>query len=123
MNKTEESDKELIQAVREELDRSVEALPSDTVVRLSRARQQALNRYPGRKGWNQFFPYWLTPGRLSFAAVTVVAVSLFTLVPVPAPKGITPDDLEVVTSKEQVEMIQDLDFYRWLAVTGKASSR
>jgi hypothetical protein len=49
--------------------------------------------------------------------VALLAVSLFAAAPSRHTAGLNPDDIEVIASGEQVEMIQDLDFYRWMATT------
>ncbi|MBJ6723130.1 DUF3619 family protein [Geomesophilobacter sediminis] len=115
MKKAILNDEELVGTIREQLDASVDRLDPKVADRLYRARMQALAAAPEGKGWYGFFPAWLSPARLSLGAVGLLAVSLFAFNPSHGTRGMAPEDLEVVTSQENMTMIQDLDFYRWLA--------
>jgi hypothetical protein len=124
MKRDEQDEKELKLArqAAKRLDATLDQIDTASLERLRRARMASLAKAPrpGRlaalTGWR---PYWLTPARFSLAAVALVAVSLFTVLPAHAPKAPTPEALEIATSNEQLAMLDDLDFYRWLAVSGK----
>jgi hypothetical protein len=107
------TEKELEKRVCDHLDAGIENLDQGRVAALRRARQAALAQGGTATRWQ--LPCWLTPARLSLAAVTLLAVGLFTAVPQRTP-SISPEDLEVLSAPEQVELVQDLDFYRWLAI-------
>jgi len=115
--KPELSDQELEGRIRARLDASLDELDQSTLSALSRARQTALAQ--GKESRSRRFPlpYWLTPARLSLSAVTVAALALFLTLPARAPQSVAVEELEVLTAPEQVDLIQDLDFYRWLDVT------
>jgi hypothetical protein len=108
------TEQELEKRICEQLDAGIENLEQGRVAALRRARQSALAQGDTATRWQ--LPYWLTPARISLAAVTLLAVGLFTAVPQRTP-SISADDLEVLSAPEQVELVQDLDFYRWLAST------
>jgi len=118
----EERELSLAREAAKRLDATLEEIDAQSLDRLRRARLAALTKAPGRgrlgalAGWR---PYWLTPARFSLAAVALVAVSLYAVVPAHAPKAPSPEALEIMTSGEQVAMLDELDFYRWLAVSGK----
>ena len=116
--KSDDREKDLIGRAAKRLDASLQGIDPQTLERLRTGRQAALAGCRGRDRVLLQLPYWLSPARLSFAAVALLAVSLFAVVPARAPRAVSVDDLEVVTSKEQTAMIEDLDFYRWLAVAG-----
>ncbi|GFO70824.1 hypothetical protein GMLC_44030 [Geomonas limicola] len=114
--KPELSDQELENQIRARLDASLDQLDQGTLNALSRARLAALSEARERRPV-RWLPSWLTPARLSLSAVTVAALALFLVVPARAPQSVAVEDLEVLTAPEQVDLIQDLDFYRWLDLT------
>ena len=116
--KNDDREKVVVEAVAKELDAGLQGIDGRTLERLRLGREAALAGRGETGRLPSLLPYWLSPARLSFAAVAVLAVSLFVAVPSRAPRPVGPDDIEVVTSKEQTAMIEDLDFYRWLAVAG-----
>jgi len=118
--KPEKRDAELAARLAARLDASLGEIGEAQLSRLRRARLAALAQRGERGRWRVSLPYWMSPGRLSLAAVTLCAVSLFTVLPARAPRGIAAEDLDVITAQEQIDLIQDLDFYRWLAVSGAA---
>ncbi|GFE61821.1 DUF3619 family protein [Geobacter sp. AOG2] len=100
-----------------ELDRANRNLPGPVLDRLKEARRQAVagaGHAPGRRA---LLPRWLTAGGLASAAVIMVAVSFWHTAPRPAPPGVPLEYLDQMAARERVEMIDDLDFYRWLAET------
>lgn len=97
------------------LDRSAENLDSRTRQRLELIRLKALR---GREETHRGHPFslrWITVG--GFAAATMAALALFFWLNTSA--GDLPfkhvEDLEIITSKEHIDLYQDLDFYEWLA--------
>lgn len=119
MKEHELKDEELALRIKEELDASLEGIDPGMSEKLRRARLQAVAAHGA--GRRVPLPTWLTPVRLSFSAVAAVALSLCLFLP-PSRQGggINPEDLELLTAQEQPELIQDLDFYRWLALTKTA---
>ena len=115
-------DMDVAKKLAEQLDASLDRIERDDLDRLRNARLAALEHCRGGKRLSTlisvFPPYRLTPAKLSLAVVALLAVSLFTMIPSHSTRSLSADDLEIVTSKEQVAMIEDLDFYRWLAVAG-----
>jgi GNAT superfamily N-acetyltransferase len=114
--KPDERDQELLARLTARLEASLEEIGPEAGTRLGRDRLAALSRHGERRPRRLSLPYWMSAGRLSFAAVTLVAVSLFAVLPAHRHRGIAAEDLEVITAQEQVDLIQDLDFYRWLAI-------
>lgn len=103
-------------------------LDAATLSRLNRARQRALAELGAEPGARQEHhdrrPVWQPA--LAVAAVGALAVALWVgREPVPAPVPPVPDpalavaagqaaDLELVLAGENLDMIEDLEFYNWL---------
>ncbi len=90
-------------------DQSVDGLDAATLSRLNRARQAALEELtkPTRH-WLQWMP------ATGLAAAVLLAVFAFRgpaeidVINTPA------SDLEILLSEENIEMLEDLEFYSWL---------
>ncbi|MBX3236873.1 MAG: hypothetical protein KF814_12030 [Nitrospiraceae bacterium] len=93
------------------LDDAVQQLDRDTTLRLQRARMRAL------EGAAHGRPWLAWAGGLVLASAAILTVVLWE-----APTAIEPhshmhllEDLDLVTSTENVEISEDLEFYDWLA--------
>ena len=107
-------DERLVTEIKKALDASVETLPAYAVNHLREARQQALaGKVKTHRPWLAF-PRWVTAGGLATAAVAILTVSLWVAVPRPQ-KPVVDDELDQITSQEQLEFYEDLEFFRWLA--------
>lgn len=110
------------QRSRELFDEQVTNLDAHTRSRLNRARQAALAATTTGEArspvWNS---RWLLPVG-SAAAVTLVALSAVQLMRTdrevaPSSEQVvasTVDDVEILTSSEELDMLQNVDFYAWL---------
>jgi hypothetical protein len=120
----EPGDDRLIRDAGQLLRRSADELDATTRARLNRARQQALAEpdAPVRR-----FPWAVSAWQpaLGVAAAAVLAVALwFGRLPGPALPGpqsagglsgvTAPSDLELVLDEENLEMIEDLEFFDWI---------
>jgi hypothetical protein len=113
-------DREILveEKVRGELDVAAAGLDAGLVGRLRQARLRALaGAEPGKR--RPFFlppvPRWVTAGGFAATAVVVIAVS-FWAASVRSPLPVRqPEDLEILTSQEHLDLYADLEFYRWLA--------
>jgi len=96
---------------------SADSLDAPTRSKLNRARQAALAEMTPRPAWRR--SPWLT-GAVT-AAVAVVAFMVLqpaTRGPGPmAPAGLDVPDLELLMTSEDLDMLEDLEFYTWLAST------
>lgn len=95
----------------ERLDRGVEDLDGATRARLARARRRALVESDRRRGWRE----GLALGGLAVAGLAVVAVLLWQ--PPSSPAAVPLADVELLAS-EEYELVEDLEFYLWLAHGG-----
>ena len=92
------------------LDCSVEDLDAAAARKLQRARIMALERRPKRGRWAA----WI--GGLAAASLAALALVLWLVQPAPERQAAVPlEDFELITSVENVELAEDLDFYHWLA--------
>ncbi len=99
-------DEAFIDAVKQHLDRHADDLDELTSARLQAIRRRALdeNKRPALG--------WLPLGGLATAAVALLAVAIWTFAP-PVTDGL-PGDPELLAQAEDLELIEELDFYVWL---------
>jgi len=93
------------------LDAAVEHLDPATTIRLQRARAVAVEHRPAWKSW----AVWVTGLALASIAVLAVTVWVHQSAPSEHHAAVPLEDFELVTSVENVELAEDLDFYHWLA--------
>jgi len=109
------SDQQLMQRSRQALDRTIEEMDAATLSRLNRIRHEALSQAN-----NTTHRGWLMAGALATACVLVIATGLALRGPTTTPEPIevaveSPlDDLDLLSSNEDLEMLADLEFYAWL---------
>ena len=116
------SEEDFLAEVRNTLDRSTESLDPETLRRLRAARFGAIEMAgAGSMSWFRLHR-WITAGGLTTITVLALGISLWLGSPVQNPPLRQPDDLEILTSQDQLDLYKDLDFYRWLdkeaSVTG-----
>ncbi len=105
-------DERMVAGIRQQLDKSCNALDGQTLSRLNRIRHEALERKQTR-GSRMLLPF----GGFVTASVLVLAVTLFR----PGPEadvstGASPlEDLEILTSSDSLDLYEDYEFYQWLA--------
>ena len=106
MNKTDE---QLAQQAKEAFDKSVDGLDAAALSRLNRGRQAALAEVarPARE-WLRWMP-----------ATGVVAAVLLVMLTFRGPGEIDATaapaaDLDILSGEESMEMLEELEFYRWL---------
>lgn len=105
-----------LDAVRNELDRSCDALDGQTLSRLNAMRHAALEQKPGKR-FTLLFPF----GGLVSACVLVLTVSLLYrpgLLQDERPVISPLEDLEILSDSESLDFFEDYEFYQWLAENG-----
>lgn len=109
---SEPDDRELTDRLRQMLDRSTAELDAVTLARLRAARRRALDSPPPRR-------IWLAAGGISAAALAAGLAAVLWLSPAaaPAPTGLEQLDL---LAEADLELVDDIDFYRWLAENERA---
>jgi hypothetical protein len=97
-------------AVRRELDHGCDALDGYTLSRLNRMRHTAMEHKQ-----STMRSIWLPAGGFVTACMMVLAVSLNPGQSDPVPVTPALEDLEILTSSENLELFEDYEFYQWLA--------
>lgn len=94
-------------------DDSVDALDAATLSRLNRGRQRALAELEPAARWRRW-TMWAPAAGLGAAVVVAVLMSS----PANSPVLIeTPgSDFEILMGEESIDMLEDLEFYTWLAI-------
>ena len=94
---------------------SADELDGHTRSRLNQARQAALDELQPKSAWR------FRPVLAGAATAAVAVVAFFLLQPAPdttqplVPAGIAEADLELLMAEESLDMLEDLEFYTWLA--------
>ena len=107
---------DMLQQVRQALDDSVDNLDEMTRARLQAARKRAIGSAIQQSGWRR----WLQPRpavTLPVGAMAMVLVAVVSLHIYRAPTAITAPDaevLEMLTAVDDLEILQDMEFYEWL---------
>lgn len=117
-DKLTETDETFVRQSAELFNDSVAGLDAATRSQLNRGRQQALAA--ARPGQLARWQTWVPVG--AAAAVTAVALVTFTGQEAPGPLT-TPSvasDLEILMDGEELEMLEDLEFYSWLDLESEA---
>jgi hypothetical protein len=112
---TNEQEKRLLEKAKSLLSEAAENLDRETKRRLERIRLDALSAAE-RMEARSFLPSrWATVGAIAATATAAVAI-FFWLRTSPGDfpsKHI--EDFEMITSTENIELYENLEFYRWLA--------
>lgn len=93
-------------------DESVAGLDTHTRTQLAQARAAALNEIEPRAS-HRAWRIWAPLTGLAAAAVASVAVIVNTRPQTPQAAGSALEDLDLL-AREDLDMMQDLDFYAWL---------
>ena len=120
-----EAEREFAQRAGRQLRRSAEALDAATVSRLNRARQKALDEAFGESSAHS--NWWVATGVA--ALVAAVAIGVWR----PGERGgesvnveqlMSDDvsDVEILLDDGELEMLEDLEFFAWLAGTDMETS-
>lgn len=108
--KFQRDEEEFIARAKQLLDRTVEEITPAAGMRLQRARLSVLDGGSSQKRWLM----WISG--LALASVAALTLAFWVKQPVPEHHAAVPlEDFELVTSDENVELAEDLDFYHWLA--------
>lgn len=112
-----EQDKLLIDKTVAALDESADQLDYRSQLQLKRAREAALAaldepaKAPAKRGW-----LWLTAVPAALAVVMLLPLAHKNPVSSTSPESLAMlQDFEIMVAGEDVEMLEDMEFYQWLA--------
>lgn len=113
----------LEQQLKASLDDSTQALPAHVVSRLRQAREQAVQvqspRIKSNSRWWQFsfatYHPWMTACASVITLAVLVGYSQFARDPA---LDNLEQETEILFADEDLDLYEDLEFYRWLANTG-----
>jgi len=94
-------------------DASVEGLDAATLSRLNQGRQRALAELEHGRSTGQ----WLRWAPVTAAAAVALIAVMVVNRPVPDETPITATDFEMLIEYEELELLEDLEFYAWLELT------
>jgi hypothetical protein len=117
---SDESERALLERVRQHLDAAARDLDGATVTRLRAARTEALRAADTQRR----APAWAWPVAGALTAAIVAALAAALLVGPGSPRAPLPaagiEDMELITSLDHVDLYTEADFYRWLAEQNNA---
>lgn len=109
---TQQNEQAFVEQIKRRLDRQANELDELTVGRLGAARQRAVDAVSRPK------QSWIPAIGIATATVVVFAVAVWqNPSDLPGPY----EELDIIASGEDLELIEDLDFYDWLDATQAAS--
>lgn len=109
-DRDEKLEQRIADRAKQEFDRSVDSLDAATLSRLNRGRQAALEELATpKRAWVQWMPATGLAAAVLLAVVTFRGSGEIEVINAPA------SDLEILLSEESIEMLEDLEFYTWLA--------
>ncbi len=115
MNGNEYVEEEMVETIRETLDKSVTELDTRTAERLRRARLTAVEA-AGTAIPRWFgIPRWAAASGITAFAVLVLTLSLWLAVPRQNTQVAQVEDMDILAANEHLEVYENMDFYRWLA--------
>jgi hypothetical protein len=106
----DQAEQQLLERSRQALDQSLEDMDAATLSRLNQIRQAAL-----APGASRNWQWWIPASGLATACAIMVAVNFSLRDPVTPATVTSPlSDLDLLASNEDLEMLEELEFYAWL---------
>lgn len=106
---SEQDNDRLLEHIRQQLDASTEQLDAATLSRLTRIRRQAVAAADRPKR------AWQMPALALGSAAAVGAITLALMTSSIPTQQSSLEDLNLLSSNEAFELIDDVEFYQWLA--------
>jgi len=126
-----QSEEKFVENVQQHLSDSLDELDQNVLLRLRQARAVATQAAAQQENRNTdviglSFPGWLAPtsAATAFATIAFVAITVWTQ-PSPLTQSMTPatmiEDIAVLSSADDLDLYENLDFYIWLENEDSAS--
>jgi hypothetical protein len=108
-----DDDEQMVKRAKRLFDQSVEAIDGQTLSKLNRGRQQALNKLRPQSGLRNLASWAPATGA---AAAAVVALVLWSgnRPPSDLAAPATATDFEILLDEDSLDMLQELEFYSWI---------
>jgi len=110
------SEEEMLDAIKQQLDESEQSLDQDTLRKLRQSRYAALEQLQKPKR------YWVpaTAAMAMTAMVTVIGLQVMT------PDSVVPqspfmEDVNLLSASDELELYEELEFYQWLELEERTS--
>lgn len=114
-------DERLVDSAKQLFDDSVESLDAATLSRLNKGRHDALAELHNTKTARQWLRWMPATGVAAAALVTVMLMRGPAGVDL-SPAPVTASDFEILMEDENLEMLEDLEFYSWIDTSDLAGS-
>ncbi len=112
----ESDDRQFVERAKAVLESSAQDLDPNTMAALRQARRQALAAGRPRSRWSP-----LVIGGMATAAMALLVVFLWGVPWNNGKHGLGVEEMEALVTLEAVEIVDDLEFYEWLAETERTS--
>jgi hypothetical protein len=117
------NEQEFLKQAKQVLDEGADNLDAATRSRLNQARQVALQGLDGNTRYRAKSWWMLPAGGVAMAAIAILgSVMYFRTSGLIALPQNSISDLEIVASRDQLDMYENLDFYQWLVVEEDANA-
>ena len=103
------NDDDFLKQIKHALDQQSESLDGETLSRLNRARQAAIQQADKKRSRLM----WL-PATGLVAALLLTSLFLFRSDDIDMIQNGNIDEIELIASSEQLELLEQLEFYQWL---------
>lgn len=103
------NDDDFLKQIKQALDQQSESLDGETLSRLNRARQAAIQQADKKHSRRM----WLPASGLATAAL-LASLFLFRPDDIDMIQNGNMDEIELIASSEQLELLEQLEFYQWL---------
>lgn len=107
------NDERLTEVAKQLFDESVESLDAATLSRLNKGRHDALAELSHKRAARQWLWWMPATGVAAAVLVTVMLMRGPNGVDLP-PASVTVSDFEILMEDENLEMLEDLEFYSWI---------
>ena len=108
-----DGEQEFLRNIKKELDVLERNIDATTLQRLRRVRAHSLDTISAPR---PAAPIWLLPAAVGLAAVAVIAITVTVFFTTSSfPPAVDIEDMELLTTQDNLDFYADIEFYRWLA--------
>lgn len=113
---SQKSEEALVAHIKQQLDDSCDSLDYATQLKLKQAREKALSQSAASTSRLKRWQWIGIPSLAATAAVAIITISSVINTPSSgeSPESLFFQDLELLAAEEDLELIEELEFYQWL---------